>query len=145
MTYKLEPATKQNLLQLKRYKKETIFAYAKNLSLEELEKINKYIEETTENKLPFYKLIILNKKCIGCLLLTENQKGKMLEELYIEKEYRHKGIGTSILKEITTAYPIVFLYVYKENKEAISLYQKNNFQIIEETETRYLMEYNQNK
>lgn len=145
MNYKLVQAKESDLPIVKEYKKSIIFAYAKGLSLEEETKINKYIEETTKEDIELYQLIVVNEKCIGCLLLTNTEEGKRIDELYLEKEYRHKGIGSCILKEITKTYPALYLYVYKENKEAISLYQKYNFQIIKETETRYLMRYTKNK
>lgn len=37
---------------------------------------------------------------------------------------------------------VVYLWVYKENEKAISLYKKLGFNVIEETESRYYMKYN---
>ena len=36
---------------------------------------------------------------------------------------------------------IIYLWVYKENVQAISLYKKLGFNVIEETESRYYMKY----
>ena len=75
------------------------------------------------------------------MLLTNNDNGKLLDELYLEEEYRNKGIGTNIIKDILNKNNIVYLWVYKLNTKAISLYKRLDFQIIEETKTRYYMKY----
>lgn len=59
------------------------------------------------------------------------------------KEYRGKGIGTALMKEMLTAlkalgYKQVSLSVQKENY-ATKIYQKVGFQIIGENEEEYLM------
>ena len=65
----------------------------------------------------------------------------LLDEIYIEKNYRNKGIGSDILKKITQENNIVYLWVYKLNTRAISLYKRLKFNIIDETENRYYMKY----
>ena len=79
---------------------------------------------------------------IGCILLTNNDNGKLLDEIYLEEEYRNKGIGTKIIMDILNNNDVVYLWVYKENEKAISLYKKLGFNVIEETESRYYMKYN---
>lgn len=59
------------------------------------------------------------------------------------KEYRGKGIGTTLMKEMLTAlkvrgYKQASLSVQKENY-ATKMYQKVGFQIISENEEEYLM------
>ena len=81
-------------------------------------------------------------KIVGCILLTNNDNGKLLDEIYLEEEYRNKGIGTKIIMDILNNNDVVYLWVYKENEKAISLYKKLGFNVIEETESRYYMKYN---
>ena len=45
-----------------------------------------------------YKMIVVNQKEIGCVLVTKKEDKILFDELYIEEKYRRKGIGTSILK-----------------------------------------------
>ena len=104
MEYKLLTSSNKDINRLIEYKKRTIYEYAKDLSNEEIDKINKYV-------------------------------------IYLEEEYRDKGIGTKIIKNILNNNDIVYLWVYKENKKAISLYKKLEFYAIEETESRYYMRY----
>lgn len=50
-------------------------------------------------------------------------------------------IGTNIITNIIEKHPIVYLWVYKNNIRAISLYERLGFKVIEETKTRYYMKY----
>ena len=65
----------------------------------------------------------------------------MLDEIFIEVEYRNLGIGTSIISDIISKNECVYLWVYKENIKAISLYRKLGFNVIDETEERYYMKH----
>ena len=57
-----------------------------------------------------------NKNKVGCLLVTKKDDGVILDEIYLEEEYRNKGIGTEIIKNILKNNFIVYLWVYKKNK-----------------------------
>lgn len=142
MEYKLSNSSNKNINRLIEYKKRTIYEYAKNLSNEEIDKINKYITSEVPKLINYYCNVIVDNKIVGCLLLTNKDDGKLLDEIYLEEEYRNKGIGTEIVKDILNNNDIVYLWVYKENKKAISLYKKIGFNVIEETESRYYMKYN---
>lgn len=140
MKYKLINATLEDIEILKEYKLRSIFDYAKDISEEEKIRIINYVDENTQKDISNYKVLIINDKINGCLLVKDYQDGIMLDEIYIERQYRNIGIGTQIIKTILDNNKIVYLYVYKENK-AYNLYKKLGFNILEETETRYLMKY----
>ena len=142
MEYKLSKSSNKDTNRLIEYKKRTIYEYAKDLSNEEIDKINKYITGEVPKLINYYCNIVVDNKIVGCLLLTNKDNGKLLDEIYLEKEYRNKGIGTEIIKGILNNNDTVYLWVYKENEKAISLYKKLGFNVIEETETRYYMKYN---
>ena len=141
MKYKLSKSTDEDINRLIDYKKKTIFEYAKDLSENEINKINNYAKNNVPKLLNNYSNIVVDNKIVGCLLLTNKDDGKLLDEIYLEEEYRNKGIGTDIIKDILNNNDIVYLWVYKENEKAISLYRKLGFNIIEETESRYYMKY----
>ena len=141
MNYRLVNATKRDILKLIEYKLESIFDYAENLSLEEINQINDYVKSNVPKELNNYKVICIDDKKVGCLLITNKDDGVLLDEIYLEEKYRNKGIGTSIIKEILSNYNIVYLWVYKLNIKALSLYKKLGFKIINETKTRYYMKY----
>ena len=142
MEYKLLKSSSNDINRLIEYKKRTIYEYAKDLSAEEINKINRYITREVPKLINVYCNIMVDNKIIGCLLLTNKDDGKLLDEIYLEKVYRNKGIGTEIIRDILSNNDIVYLWVYKKNDKAISLYRKLGFNVIEETESRYYMKYN---
>ena len=141
MKYELIKSSTQDIDRLIEYKKATIFDHAKNLSNEEIDKINNYVTSEVPKSIYDYCNIIVNNKIVGCLLLTEVDDGKLLDEIYLEEEYRNKGIGTNIIKNVISNNNIVYLWVYKNNIKAVELYKRLGFTIIDETETRYYMKH----
>lgn len=142
MKYELINSSKNDIERLIKYKKETIYEFANNLPEEEINRINNYIITYVPKLLDNYFNIVINNKVIGCVLITNKDDGKLLDEIYIEEKFRNKGIGTSIIKDIIRENTIVYLWVYKENKQAISLYKKLGFKVIDETDSRYYMKHN---
>ena len=141
MKYELIKSSKQDIDRLIEYKKATIFDHAKDLSNDEIDKINNYVTSEVPKSIYDYCNIIVNNKIVGCLLLTEVDDGKLLDEIYLEEEYRNKGIGTNIIKNVISNNNIVYLWVYKNNIKAVELYKRLGFTIIDETETRYYMKH----
>ena len=140
--YKLENASIKDIERIKKYKLNTIFEYAKDLDKEEVEKINNYVNKTISNQIFEYKNIVLNNIIVGSFLITKNENGLLLDEIFIEEQYRNKGIGTSIIKDVVSkSNSNVYLWVYKDNIKAFNLYNKIGFNIKEETDSRYYMEY----
>ena len=141
MNYKLIKSSSKDIEKLIDYKKKTIFEYAKDLPEDEVNKINNYVKTNVPKLLNDYSNVIVDNKVIGCLLLTDKDDGILLDEIYIEQEYRNKGIGTDIIKNVINENDIIYLWVYKENVKAISLYKKLGFNVIDETDSRYYMKY----
>lgn len=141
MKYELISADNDDITYLKDTKLYNVFSYAHDLSEEEISKINNYIDKHIPMEIECYKIIICDNKKVGCCLAVKKDDGVILDEIYLEEEYRNKGIGTNIIKKILQNNSIVYLWVYKENVKAISLYEKLGFNIVEETESRYYMKY----
>ena len=139
--YELKKSTKKDIDRLMYYKLKSIVDYTSDLSSYEMNKINNYINETVPKQISNYKNIIYNNKIIGSILITINKNNILLDEIFLEKEYRNKGIGTSIITDlINDTKKDIYLWVYKNN-EAFNLYKKLGFKVIEETQTRYKMIY----
>lgn len=75
------------------------------------------------------------------MLVESKSNEALLEEIYLEENYRNKGIGSDIIKEVISKNDIIYLWVYKLNIKAVSLYKKLGFKIIKKIETRYYMKY----
>ena len=140
--YKLVKASKKDISRLIQYKKDIIYMYSKGLSGEEKENINEYVINIVNKTLKDYFNIIIDDKIIGSVCIKDLENAKLLDEIYLEKEFRNKGIGTDIIRKIIENNESVCLWVYKENIKAVSLYKRLGFKIIDETESRYYMEYN---
>lgn len=141
MKYNLINATNKDTDYIKKSKLYNIFTYADDLPKDEVMRINNYVDEHIPVEITDYKIIMCNKNKVGCLLVVKKDDGVILDEIYLEEEYRNKGIGTDIIKNILKINPIVYLWVYKKNIKAISLYKKMKFKIINKTENRYYMKY----
>ncbi len=75
-------------------------------------------------------------------MITKNENCLLLDEIFIEKQYKNKEIETSIIKDVLSkSNNNVYLWVYKDNIKAINLYNKLGFNVKEETDSRYYMEY----
>ena len=133
MNYKLVKSSNDDIDKLIDYKKKTIFEYANDLPNNEINKINNYVNNNVPKLLDNYLNIVVDDKIVGCLLLTDKDDGILLDEIYLEEDYRNKGIGTDIIKNVISNNDIIYLWVYKENLIAVSLYKKLGFNIIEET------------
>ena len=141
MKYKLINSTIHDIDRLIKYKKKTIYEYAPKLSIEEVNKIENYVSKKVPELLEYYSNIVVDNNIVGCLLIYSKDDGMLLDEIYIEENYRNKGIGTDIIKNILEKNNIIYLYVYKDNIRAFNLYKRLGFNIIEETESRYYMKY----
>ncbi len=141
MKYNLLNATNNDIDYIKKSKLYNILKYADDLQKDEIMRINSYVDEHIPVEITDYKIIMCSNDRVGCLLVTKKDDGVILDEIYLEEEYRNKGIGTDIIKNILKINPIVYLWVYKKNIKAISLYKKMKFKIINKTENRYYMKY----
>ena len=139
--YKLVKASKKDIPRLIQYKKNIIYMYSKDLSEDERNKIDEYVITNLNETIKDYFNIIVDDKIIGSACIKKSENAKLLDEIYLEKEFRNKGIGTDIIRKIIENNKNVYLWVYKKNKKAVLLYKRLGFTIEEETESRYYMNY----
>ena len=139
--YKLVKASKKDIPRLIRYKKDIIYMYSKDLAEDERNKIDEYVITSVNEMFKDYYNIIIDDKIIGSILLKDMPQGKLLDEIYLEKDFRNTGIGTDIIRKMLENNRNIYLWVYKENKKAISLYKRLGLIIVDETDSRYYMKY----
>ena len=142
--YILVRAAKKDIPRLIKYKKDIIHMYNKDLSEDEKNKINEYVTNSVSEMFKDYYNIIIDDKIIGSVCIKDLENAKLLDEIYLEKEFRNNGIGTDIIMKLLkeSNNKNIYLWVYKENSKAVLLYKRLGFKIIDETEFRYYMEYN---
>lgn len=139
--YKLVKASKKDIPRLIKYKKDIIYMYSKDLAEDERNKIDEYVITSVNEMFKDYYNIIIDDKIIGSILLKDMPQGKLIDEIYIEKEFRNNGIGTDIIRKMLENNRNIYLWVYKENEKAVSLYKRLGFIIVDETDSRYYMKY----
>ena len=139
--YKLVKASKKDIPRLIKYKKDIIYMYSKDLAEDERNKIDEYVITNLNETFKDYYNIIIDDKIIGSILLKDMPQGKLIDEIYIEKEFRNNGIGTDIIRKMLENNRNIYLWVYKENSKAVLLYKRLGFIIVDETDSRYYMKY----
>ena len=101
----------------------------------EANKLQKYISQ--------YYCILCEGEKAGYVRFYQNGNRMEIDDFYIFKEFRGKGIGTQVLRKLkqATNKPII-LYVFKNNFGAINLYQREGFEFKEEVDTtKIILEY----
>ncbi|MFX0070161.1 MAG: GNAT family N-acetyltransferase [Candidatus Hermodarchaeota archaeon] len=93
----------------------------------------------------YVNIITHSNQSIGAFSFINKRKEIVLFYLYILPQFQNKGIGTSIFKNILTTalkeYKTVKLAVLKKNVRAIELYTRLSFNIVNENDTHYFMEW----
>lgn len=141
MKYILKKANSSDIKYIKQVNLDIILKYVKNLSELEMNRINNYIDTEVNLEINKYKIIYCDNKKVGCVLVTKKENEVLLKIIYIENDYKGKGIGTSIITDIIHNNSTVSLWIYKENTKTIDLYKRLGFHILNETKTRYYMKY----
>lgn len=143
MEYKLINATTNDADRLINYKLSTTIE--EKMPKAEKTKIETFVRNRVPGQIENYKLIKVGNKIVGCLLVVAYEDGVLIDEIFIEKEFRNQGIGSAIIKDILKQNPIVYLWVYKTNKLAQKLYKSLGFKTITTTATRQLMQFKTEK
>ncbi len=99
----------------------------KALSYTEKEKIKKNVAKNIEINCEDYYLIHVGNKIAGAFLTLPYEDGIIIDEIYLFPEYRNQEIGSSIISKIVKNEDNVYLWVYKNNTEAIKLFERLGF------------------
>lgn len=141
--YELVCATETDFDFVKEAKLKSIFDYAKNISEKERNDILSYVERFTNKFLKDYKIVVVDCVKCGVFFVRDFEDGVLLDEIFLLPEYRNMGIGSDLIKKELYKHQRVYLWVYKANVRAVSLYKKLGFTIREERGERLLMMYDQ--
>jgi len=141
MNFSIINASEKDLEYIRKIIKANIMEFAEELSDKDLNDISIHVNKDSKKYLNSFKILVAENKIIGCFSVLKTEDGILLNEIYIEEEYRKKGIATSVIKTILKEEQHICLWVYKGNNPAISLYKKLGFKIVDETKIRYFMKY----
>ncbi|MGN1371709.1 MAG: GNAT family N-acetyltransferase [Candidatus Coprovivens sp.] len=112
----------------------------KVLSYTEKNKIRKSVDINVERTCESYKIIYVGKKIAGAYLTLPYEEGIIIDEIYLFEEFRNNGIGTDIIKRIQKENSDLYVWVYKNNKKAIDLFERLGFRVISNGRT-LIMKY----
>jgi len=99
----------------------------KILSYTEKEKIKKSVAKNIELNCEEYVLIHVGNKIAGAYLTLPYEDGIIIDEIYLFPEYRNQEIGSNIISKIVKSAENVYLWVYKNNNDAIRLFERIGF------------------
>lgn len=107
------------------------------------DKVLRWVRRNLEQNLSFFTRIYWDGKLAGYYCLLPNDGKMELDSLFVLSPFRGRGIGTAVLKKCQAETPLpIFLYVFRRNIQALSLYERLGFQTVKEVgSTRYIMEY----
>lgn len=141
MNFDVVRASDMDIDLLIKRKIDIILKYADNLSKDEIERINEYSKNEVCQNIDYYQLIKCDDNVVGSVLVVPYLDGVMIDDLYLCEKFRNVGIGTKIIHDIIFNHDNVYLWVYKSNLGAVSLYKRIGFSVIEESLSRYFMKY----
>ncbi len=91
----------------------------------------------------FYRMI-RNDRVLGGMWVDQHADSHQLREIQIHPDHQNQGIGTLVVEDvIQTAQKEgkrLWLMVLRQN-QAVTLYKRLGFTVIDKTETQYVMEY----
>jgi len=99
----------------------------KIFSYTEKEKIKKSVAKNIELNYEEYVLIHVGNKIAGAYLTLPYEDGIIIDEIYLFPEYRNQEIGSNIISKIVKSAENVYLWVYKNNNDAIRLFERIGF------------------
>ena len=134
-----EPADPSDLDAIKKLFRETVEKHedAESISFDE---IYAWFDRKLQKHVRDFERIRSDGRLCGYIYIHEYEDGLELDDFYLLKEYRGRGIGTEVLSaRISTLGIPVYLYVFKRNEAAFHLYRKFGFEVIKDLGTRYIM------
>ncbi len=135
-----EPAGPEDIPVIHDLSKKLIDEY-EDIALIDYDKVLAWVYRKIENHIGQYTCVYENGQKVGYFRIADADGRTELDDLYVLPPFRNCGIGTRILGKIVTEAELpVFLYVFKGNTGAISLYRRNGFVIEREAgPTRLVM------
>lgn len=113
-----------------------------NIESIDYDKVLKWVRRKIESSIDEYNAVFADGRKAGYYRFYRNEDGEYeIDDLYIFREYRNRGIGTEIIKKCClSADAPVTLYVFIRNERAAALYRRLGFEIVQTVNgSRYVM------
>lgn len=138
---RFEPARPEDIDTLFRLNKALIDEY-EDLSSIDYPKVLDWVQANIRRHLAFFNRVLLDDALAGYYCLRPRGGRVELDSLFVLPPFRGQGIGTEILERCLSLSPgTIFLYVFRGNTRALTLYQRLGFRIVEEVgSSRYILE-----
>lgn len=135
------PAEENDIEPLFQFNKDIIDHY-EDVSKIDYSKVLSWVRNKLQKHIGEYTCVCLNNQKAGYYHFCPVDRKMELDDLYLFPQYRNRGIGSEIIRKCVAGTDLpIFLYVFKKNTGAVSLYQKFGFRITETVcGTRYIME-----
>lgn len=143
MEIKYKPADNTDIEPVFKLNKALIDEY-ENIEAIDYQKVLLWVQNKIETHIQEYICVTFNGKKVGYYYFHHTDGKMEIDDLYVFPHYRNMGIGTEILKKCISETNLpIFLYVFANNKRAITLYQRLGFQVTEIiNDSRYIMQRN---
>lgn len=138
-----EKATSNDIDQIYQLCRQLIDDY-ENVDSIDYDRVLKWVRRKIEGSIDEYTVVYAADKKVGYYHFYQNEDGVYeLDDLYIFPEYQNQGIGSSVIQKCCTSVNApVMLYVFINNKNAVSLYQRLGFEIMQTVNgSRYIMQH----
>ena len=87
----------------------------------------KEVETQIGNYLDKYKMVTLDGKCIGYFLVRNFEDGTLIDEIFIEDEYKEENYERVIIEQIICNNDNVMTFINNNNARLIPIYKEANF------------------
>ena len=129
MTLHYEPACAQDADAIFCLSRDLIDRY-EDVSLIDYERVLDWVRRKIATNIAEYTCVFREDQKVGFYRLDTSGELAELDDFYILPRFRGQGIGTNVLRHcIGSTGNGIFLYVFKENTGAISLYECMGFTV----------------
>ena len=145
MNLSFEKATGSDIEMIYEFNKYLIDRY-ENIQNIEYDKVLNWVRKKIETYIGEYQRILWDGDLAGYYRFYQDGDRMELDDLYVFPHYRNQQIGTRVIEKCLSETDLpVYLYVFIKNAQAVSLYERLGFKVIETIQdSRYIMQ-NDNK
>ena len=112
------------------------------------DRVMAWVRRKIEASIGEYTAVYANGQKAGYYHFYQNEDGQFeIDDLYVFPEYQNQGIGSGVIKKCCASVSApVMLYVFIENKRAVSLYKRLGFEVTQTVHgSRYMMKRNNSR